>query len=152
MELTKIDCENLYKQPAPPFGHRMLEYFAFDPQYLNLNHGTISCVFYKIFSEIFPGSYGSTPKPVLQFIQETTARIEANPDLFHRLTYQDDLIAVREKLANLIGAKTDEVVLLSNASMAANTVLRNFEWEEHDILIPCTSVYVPFAKKNHFLI
>jgi len=147
MELTKIDCEKLYKQTVPPFGHGMLEYFAFDPQYLNFNHGTTSSVYYKLLSEIFLGSYGSTPKPVLQFIQETTARIEANPDLFHRLTFQDDLIAVREKLANLIGAKTDEVVLLSNASMAANTVLRNFEWEVDDVLIPCTSVYVPFAKK-----
>ncbi|EDR07491.1 uncharacterized protein LACBIDRAFT_298401 [Laccaria bicolor S238N-H82] len=125
MEFTKIQCEKFYKQPVPPFGHGMLEYFAFDPQYLNFNHG----------------SYGSTPNPVLQFIQETTARIERNPDLFHRLTYQDDLIAVREKLANLIGAKMDEVVLLNNASMGANTVLRNFEWEKDDVLIPFSTTY-----------
>ena len=61
------------------------------------------------------------------------AHIEGNLDLFHRLTYQDDL---QEKRANLIGAKMDKAVLLSNASMAANTVLRNFKWEEH-VLIPC---------------
>ena len=50
------------------------------------------------------------------------------------------------KLAHLIGAKVDEVVLLSNASMAADTVLRNFEWEEEDVLIPCKPFYVPFAR------
>ena len=64
--------------------------------------------------------------------------IESNPDLFHRLTYQKRLIGVREKLASLIGAKTDEVVLVPNASMGINTILRNFEWEKEDQIIVCT--------------
>lgn len=25
--------------PAPPFGKAMLKYFAFDPEYINVNHG-----------------------------------------------------------------------------------------------------------------
>jgi hypothetical protein len=29
------------KQP-PPFGHQLLEYFSFDPGYVNLNHGSLS--------------------------------------------------------------------------------------------------------------
>ena len=64
--------------------------------------------------------------------------IESNPDLFHRMTYQKRLIGVREKLASFIGAKTDEVVLVSNASMGINTILRNFEWEKDDQIIVCT--------------
>jgi len=84
------------------------------------------------------GSYGTTPRPVQEAVNELTLEIESNPDLFHRLTYQKRLIGVREKLARLIGAKTDEVVLVSNASMGVNTVLRNFEWEKGDQIIVCT--------------
>ena len=64
--------------------------------------------------------------------------IESNPDLFHRLTYQKRLIGVREKLAGFIGAKTNEVVLVSNASMGLNTILRNFDWEQEDQIFACT--------------
>jgi len=47
------------------------------------------------------------------------------------------LINARQKVADLIGAKLDEVVLVSNASMGINTVLRNFDWEEGDIIFAC---------------
>jgi hercynylcysteine S-oxide lyase len=65
-------------------------------------------------------------------------KIESNPDRFLRLLYQEKLIGVREKLARLIGAKTDEVVLVPNASMGINTILRNFEWEQGDQMFVCT--------------
>jgi len=83
------------------------------------------------------GSYGATPKSVLEAVNQLTLRIEANPDLFHRVEYQPLLINSRQKIANLIGAKLDEVVLVSNASMGVNTVLRNFSWEEGDIIFAC---------------
>ena len=63
-----------------------------------------------IFNDL--GSYGTTPRPVLEAISELTLEIESNPDRFHRLLYQKRLIGVREKLACLIGAKADEVVLV----------------------------------------
>ena len=89
-----------------------------------------------IFNDL--GSFGTTPKPVLEACNELTLEIESNPDLFHRMTYQKRLVGVREKLASFIGAKTDEVVLVSNASMGINTILRNFEWEKDDQIIVCT--------------
>ena len=66
--------------------------------------------------------------------------IESNPNLFHRMTYRKRFVGVREKLASFIGAKTrtDEVVLVSNASMGINTILRNFEWEKDDQIFVCT--------------
>jgi selenocysteine lyase/cysteine desulfurase len=84
------------------------------------------------------GSYGTTPKPVLEAGNELTLEIESNPDLFHRLSYQKRLIGVREKLARLIGVKTEEVVLVPNASTGINTILRNFEWEQDDQMFVCT--------------
>ena len=54
------------------------------------------------------------------------------------MTYRKRLIGVREKLASFIGAKkTDEIDLVSNASMGINTILRNFEWEKDDQIIVC---------------
>lgn len=31
--------EALYKSEPPPFGRALLKCFAFDPEYVNLNHG-----------------------------------------------------------------------------------------------------------------
>ena len=139
-----MDSRNeLYKQPPPPFGHGLLKYYALDPEYINLNHGGVAhTVLWKDSWLCSPsydlGSYGTTPKPVLEAINELTLEIEANPDLFHRLTYQERLISVREKIAALIKAKTDNVVFVPNASMGINTILRNFEWEEDDQIFVCT--------------
>ncbi|KAF8815672.1 PLP-dependent transferase [Phlegmacium glaucopus] len=123
---TPYTKEDLYKQAPPPFGHALLKHFALDPEYINLNNG---------------GSYGTTPKPVIEATNKLSAEIESNPDLFHRLTYQERLIEVREKLSRLIGAKRDEVVLVSNASMGVNTVLRNFNWEQGDQIFTFSTTY-----------
>jgi selenocysteine lyase/cysteine desulfurase len=69
-----------------------------------------------------------------------TMEIEANPDHFHRIGYMPLLIDVRRRLAQLIGANIDECVLVQNASTGVNIILRNFEWEEGDIIIPCKSI------------
>lgn len=74
---------------------------------------------------------------MLEAINELTLRIEANPDQFHRVEYQPLLNNARQKVADLIGAKLDEVVLVSNASVGINTILRNFHWEEGDIIFAC---------------
>ncbi|KAF8075269.1 pyridoxal phosphate-dependent transferase [Lyophyllum atratum] len=123
--MDNLDPTELYKQPPPSLGHDVLKYFAFDPTYLNLN----------------AGSYGATPLPVLAAINKLTLEIEGKPDLFHRLTYQPRLIDVRRRLAQLIGADVDEVVLVPNASMGINTIMRNFEWEKGDTIIGFNTTY-----------
>ena len=61
--------------------------------------------------------------------------IERNPDKFNRFTYQPLLANVRARLAAFIGADTDEVVMVPNASHGLATVLLNFDWQAGDILI-----------------
>jgi selenocysteine lyase/cysteine desulfurase len=73
--------------------------------------------------------------PVRHAANELTTLIERNPDKFMRLIYLPLLIHVRERLAKFIGAETDELVLVPNASHGINTVLKNFEWQQGDILI-----------------
>jgi selenocysteine lyase/cysteine desulfurase len=83
------------------------------------------------------GSFGAPPTAVLDYAQKLTNVIERNPDLFLRALYQQKLIDVRAKLAKLINADTDEVVLVTNATVALNTILRNLSWRPEDVIIIC---------------
>ena len=38
-KLDKLDIRELYSKQPPAFGHAMHQYFALDPEYINLNHG-----------------------------------------------------------------------------------------------------------------
>ncbi|KAF8194638.1 pyridoxal phosphate-dependent transferase [Pholiota molesta] len=114
-----------YKEEKPEFGHGMLKHYALDPSYINLNNG----------------SYGATPRPVIQAFSELSARVDANPDLFNRIEYKPLLDEARQRVASLVGAQRDEIVFVPNASTAVNTVLGNFEWEEGDIIFAFTTTY-----------
>ena len=46
-KLDKLDIGELYKQSPPAFGHAMHQYFALDPEYINLNHGTPKCLIFS---------------------------------------------------------------------------------------------------------
>lgn len=155
------EIDDLYKSTPPPFGHHMLRYFGFDIKYVNLNHGkSITCalsvesggqhpldsLMKHIKLDFFSlaltthrnclGSYGSLPQPVCRVAEALSSRIEANPDLFMKETYSDFLIHTRTRLAKFIEAgDTDEVVLVPNASHGINTILKNFDWHEGDIII-----------------
>jgi len=122
------------KKP-PQFGHPIKPYWAFDPGYVNLNHG----------------SYGSTPLPVLFKCSELTMLAERNPDKFHRIEYMPMLKEARKRVAELIGAEHDEVVLVPNATHGINTVLRNFEWREGDVLIGASTTYGAVSKTIRYL-
>ncbi|KAI0368661.1 PLP-dependent transferase [Pilatotrama ljubarskyi] len=122
-------------QKPPPFGHALKHYFALDEDYVNLNHG----------------SYGSLPLPVIFATARLAYEIERNPDKFHRLTYKPMLDKARESVAKLIGAAVDEVVLVPNATHALNTVLRNFEWREGDLLIGASTTYGAVANTIRYL-
>ncbi|KIM79204.1 hypothetical protein PILCRDRAFT_823789 [Piloderma croceum F 1598] len=100
---------------------------------------------------MLPGSYGSLSKPVLQARNELTTLIERNPDKFMRLTFLPLFMHVRERLAKLIGAETDELVLIPNASHGINTVLWNFEWLPSDILVVVTTTYDSILKTAQYL-
>ncbi|KAI9570595.1 pyridoxal phosphate-dependent transferase [Boletus coccyginus] len=115
----------LYKTLPPPFGRDALALFGFEPNYVNLNHG----------------SYGSLPLPVRAFCDELTDEVESNPDKFIKINCIKYLNRVRERVAKLIGAETDECVIVNNTSHGLATVLRNFVFNEGDILVGATTTY-----------
>lgn len=119
----------------PPFGRELRKFFGFDPGFANLNHG----------------SYGSCPLPVTAAYDAVQKTVEGKPDLFHRLEYQPMLKEARAQVAQLIGAKTDECVLITNTSIGINTILRNFAWNEGDILVGAATTYNSINKTLEYL-
>ncbi|OBZ72541.1 hypothetical protein A0H81_07972 [Grifola frondosa] len=120
---------------AAPFGHALKPYWAFDPKYINLNHG----------------SYGSLPLPVLFSCTQNTILAERNPDKFHRVTYMPMLQESRKRVAELVGAEHDEIVLVPNATHGLNTVLRNFEWKQGDVIIGASTTYGAISRTIQYL-
>lgn len=92
-----------------------------------------------IYDRCIEGSYGSLPMPVRVACDKLSARIEANPDKFLRIERVHHWIEARTRVAKLIGANTDECVLVPNTLHGINTILRNFEWHEEDIIIESRS-------------
>ncbi|KAH6912178.1 pyridoxal phosphate-dependent transferase [Coprinopsis sp. MPI-PUGE-AT-0042] len=131
-----IDVQDLYRQKPPALGHELKKKcFAMDPEYANLNNG----------------SYGTPPRPVLQAALELQHKIEKNPDLFHKITYQPMLIESRAQLAKFLNVQTDELVLVQNATTCVSTVLRNFFWEKDDVLIDFSTSYTAINRTMTYL-
>ncbi len=91
-----------------------------DPQVKYLNHG----------------AFGATPKIVLEYQQELRQRLEREPLYFFTQEYEALLDQARNKLAQFIGAESDNLVFVSNATSGVNTVLRSLIFEPgQEILI-----------------
>ena len=105
-------------QTPPAFGHAMLTEFDLNSSYTNLNQG----------------SYGSTPTKVRHATDALVKLAENNPDLWFRGGLEEDgadapfiqfLRATRVLLAKYIGAKTEDTVIVDNASHGLTAVLRS---------------------------
>jgi len=125
----------LYKTPPPAFGHDALALFGFEPNYVNLNHG----------------AYGSLPLPVRAVCDELTDEAESNPDRWIKVTYIKYLNRVRERVAKLVGANTDECAIVNNTSHGLATVMRNFIFNEGDIIIKATTTYPCLTQSLKYL-
>ncbi|KAL4261012.1 Pyridoxal phosphate-dependent transferase [Pleurotus pulmonarius] len=133
--MSRSDLDEICKAPPPAFGHPILKYFGFHPQYTNLNNG----------------SFGSVPIPVRAECDRLGREIECNPDLFYRSTHYDLQAQVRGLIAPLIGAQAEECVLVPNASHGVNTVLRNIEWEKGDIIVEFSTTYDGVSRAIQYL-
>ena len=81
------------------------------------------------------GAFGCIPRPVQDACDKLTATIEASPDQFMWFAYEPLLADVRVRVADLIGAQHDECVFVANVATGINTVIRNFDWCDEDILV-----------------
>jgi isopenicillin-N epimerase len=103
----------------------MKENWLLDPSVTYLNHG----------------SFGATPKVVLEKQQEFQRRMEKEPVLFLVRELEPLMDAVRTDLGRLIGATLDDLAYVPNATAGVNAILRSLEFSRGDELLVTTHEY-----------
>ncbi|KZT05405.1 PLP-dependent transferase [Laetiporus sulphureus 93-53] len=103
----------------PELGHAALPFFSLEDGYINLNSGTA----------------GATPRRVEDATRDLADKVAAKPDRFLWFDYRPMVEEVRGLIAKLIGAHPSDCAFVSNVSHGINIVLRNFDWENGDVLV-----------------
>ena len=96
---------------SPLVGH-----WDLDPNVAYLNHG----------------SFGATPRAVLEEQRRWQAKLEANPMAFLESEVYAAMKAAREALAEMLSCDADDMALIENATSGVNTVLRSLRFEPGD--------------------
>ena len=99
--------------------------FALDPSVTFLNHG----------------SFGSCPTGVLAYQQELRERMEREPVTFFLRDLERLLDDARASLGKFIGARSDDLAFLPNATTAVNTVLQSLRLAPGDELLTTNHEY-----------
>lgn len=75
------------------------------------------------------------PKSVFAAKEAISGSIQGNTDRFVKLHLAECLNPARHRMAKFLGAGPEEIVFVSSISHGLNTVLRNFLWNNGDIII-----------------
>jgi isopenicillin-N epimerase len=105
--------------------HELKDLWILDPDVIFLNHG----------------SFGATPRAVLEEQARIRHMMEREPLIFFDHLYLDQLDQAREALATFIGARTDDLAFIVNATTAVNTVLRSLRLTPGDELLVTNHEY-----------
>ncbi|KAM0256015.1 hypothetical protein ACHAQJ_005211 [Trichoderma viride] len=113
--------------------------------------------FGKAFREKYfmfkPGSYGGYPRPVRDALRSVQDAVQAEPDNFVRYVFPAKVDEVRELIAeHLHAADTNEIVLVTNATTALNTVLRNLTYQPGDLVAYIQGTYGAIEKTVDYLV
>ena len=117
--MQKFDDVFLNRPAADP-GHWLL-----DPETIFLNHG----------------SFGACPRRVLEIQNEWRLRMERQPLQFLVRELESHLDAARAVLAQFVGADSEDLVFISNATTGLNTVLRSLTFQPGDELLVTNQEY-----------
>jgi isopenicillin-N epimerase len=101
------------------------QHWLLDPEIIFLNHG----------------AFGACPRCVLEFQGEWRARMERQPLQFLARELETHLDSARESLAQFVGAETDDLVFVPNATNGVNTVLRALDFQPGDELLTTDHEY-----------
>lgn len=100
-------------------------HWSLDPEVRFLNHG----------------SFGACPTAVLQRQSELRARMEAEPVRFLHREIEPLLDEARAALAAFVGADSDDLAFVPNATSGVNTVLRSLRFAPGDELLTTNHEY-----------
>lgn len=116
--------------------------------------GRSSFLKYWDFGEVIflnHGSFGACPKPVRDRQNELRELMEKEPVEFlarNMLRLQEE---ARKALADFIGAQSEDLVFVPNATHGVNTVLRSIPFKEGDEIICTNHIYFACANALNFI-
>lgn len=87
------------------------------------------------------GSFGASPRPVLERQNEIRAQMECEPVRFFARELEPMIDAAREEVAAFVGADPAGFAFVPNATAGVNAVLRSLDLDEHDELLVTTQEY-----------
>jgi len=101
--------------------------FLLDPDVVFLNHG----------------SFGACPRPVFEEYQRLQLELEREPVEFLGLkrSFPARIAQAHARLAEYVGARADDLVLVPNATTAVNMVARSLPLERGDEIVATTHEY-----------
>lgn len=114
--------------PRPTKGVRMnplKSHFLLDSEVTFLNHG----------------SFGATPRPVLENYQDWQYRLEKQPVLFLNREIQDHFRSARKKLASYLKSEVDNLVFVPNATFGVNVIARSLGLQPGDEILTSNHEY-----------
>ncbi|MDI6868244.1 MAG: aminotransferase class V-fold PLP-dependent enzyme [Coprothermobacterota bacterium] len=116
--------------------------------------GRSSFLKYWDFGEVIflnHGSFGACPKPVRDRQNELKELMEKEPVEFLARNMQGLLEEARKALANFIGAQSEDLVFVPNATHGVNTVLRSIPFKEGDEIICTNHIYFACTNALNFI-
>lgn len=103
----------------------LARHWSLDPRVTHLNHG----------------SFGATPRVVLEAQDEWRRRVERDPVAFFARDLEPALDGARQALAAFVGAQADDLAFVPNVTSALSTVLRSLELRPGDELLTTDHAY-----------
>ena len=103
----------------------MRQHWTLDPNVIFLNHG----------------SFGATPRLVLEKQNELRAQMEREPVRFFVRELEPLLDEARAELARFVGADPQGLAFVPNATAGVNAVLRSLDLDKHDELLVTNQEY-----------
>lgn len=101
------------------------QYFLLDPEIHFLNHG----------------SFGATPKPVMDAYQRWQMRLERQPVLFLGCEYDALLRESRQALGKFLHADADDLAYIPNATHGVNIIARSMDLQPGDEILTTDHEY-----------
>ncbi|KAF2654894.1 PLP-dependent transferase [Lophiostoma macrostomum CBS 122681] len=120
-----MTSDTLTVRNKPQFGRQMKKEFLLAERFQNLNHG----------------SFGTHPRAIQSVWRGFQDELEARPDYFIRWTSPRLMDESRAAAAKLLKADVNTLVLVPNATMGVNTILRNLEFQPGDKILYFEPIY-----------
>ena len=105
--------------------NKLKSLFFLDPEVVFLNHG----------------SFGATPRPVLENYQDWQRRLEKQPVLYLVRENQEHFRSARKELASYLNTDPDNLVYVPNATFGVNVIARSLDFQPGDELLTTNHEY-----------